>query len=87
MSKQDWQELAFSLAIGTLMIVALFVYLLLLPHSKDSTDATKFRSEPSDYSLMTEQEKVWAMESGIGTYELGGIYYIDENLPSEYWED
>lgn len=40
-----------------------------------------------DRDLLTPQEKEWARESGVGSYSLGGMYYVDEGLPPEYWED
>lgn len=42
---------------------------------------------PDDTPLMTEQEKEWARESGVGSYRLGDMYYVDESLPSSYWEE
>lgn len=42
---------------------------------------------PDDKPLLTKQEKEWAKESGIGSYYFNGEYYIDENLPSTYWEE
>ncbi|WP_263972072.1 hypothetical protein [Adlercreutzia equolifaciens] len=40
-----------------------------------------------DRDLLTPQEKEWARESGVGSYSFGGMYYVDEGLPPEYWED
>ena len=42
---------------------------------------------PDDTPLMTEQEKEWARESGVGSYRLGDMYYVDESLPPSYWEE
>lgn len=87
MSRKDWQELAFSLAIGTLMLMTLFVMFILLPHSFEEKDATKFYKEPSDLSLLTAQEKAWAQESGVGSYRINGVTYVDYSLSAEYWEE
>lgn len=87
MSRKDWQELAFTLAIGALMLFALFVMFILLPHPFEETDDTKFYKEPTDIPLLTAQEKAWAKESGIGSYRINGVTYVDYSLSSEYWED
>ncbi len=86
MSREDWQELAFVLAIGTLLLFALFVMFILLPHPFEAKDATKFLKSPSDISLLTEQEKIWAKETGVGSYRINGVTYVDYSLSSDYWE-
>lgn len=42
--------------------------------------------QPEDKPLMTDREKEWARESGIGTYTWDGMTVIDEGLPEEYWQ-
>lgn len=42
---------------------------------------------PDDIPLMTEQEKEWARESGVGSYRIGSTYYVDWSLPASYWEE
>lgn len=87
MSRKDWQELAFALAIGTLMLLALFAMFILLPHPFEGMDNTKFYKEPADISLLTAQEKAWAKETGVASYYINGRLYVDYGLPSEYWEE
>lgn len=50
-------------------------------------DDTTFDEPVRDRDLLTPQEKEWARESGVGSYWLDGMYYIDEGLPSVYWEE
>lgn len=87
MTRSDWQELAFSLAIEALMAIAMLTLMILLPKEITFNDATGFLVEPADTPLMTMQEKAWAKESGVGSYSFDGKYFIDENLPSTYWEE
>lgn len=87
MNRKDWQELSLSLAIGALMLLSLFVMFILLPHPFETKDATKFLKDPSDMPLLTEQEKIWAKESGVGSYRINGVTFIDYSLSSDYWED
>lgn len=85
MSRKDWQELAFTLTIGLLMLLALFVMFILLPHPFEIKDANKFLKNPSDIPLLTKQEKIWAQETGVASYHVNGELYVDYGLPSEYW--
>lgn len=87
MTRHDWQETAFVLAIGALMLFALFVMFILLPHPFEEADVTGFYKEPLDLPLLTPQEKTWAKESGVGSYRINGVTYVDYSLSSDYWED
>lgn len=87
MTKKDWQEMAFALSIGALLLLAVFVMFILLPHPFEEINATGFYKEPSDIPLLTAQEKAWAKESGVGSYRVNGITYVDYSLSSDYWED
>lgn len=53
----------------------------------ETPDALKLERFVSDRDLLTPQEKEWARESGVGSYSFGGMHYVDEGLPPEYWED
>lgn len=50
-------------------------------------DVTAFDEQVRDRDLLTPQEKEWARESGVGSYWFDGMYYVDEGLPSVYWEE
>lgn len=57
-------------------------------HPKPETpDVMALSDQVRDHDLLTSQEKEWARESGVGSYSFGGMYYVDESLPPEYWNE
>lgn len=72
------------IAIVLLAIVAIGASGILIEHDFGQPDN---ELPVSDKPLMTEWEKIYARESGIATYQIGDTVYIDESLPSEYYEE
>lgn len=76
-----------ALAAAAAALVALLVALVCASQPVGTAQAPDGLPDADDVPLMTEQEKQWARESGVGSYRIGGMYYVDESLPETYWED
>ena len=72
------------LIMGMIVLMAIFIYIAQI-HEIPQSDTEFAEFVCYDYDLLTEQEKEWARESGVGSYRLGNMYYVDEGLPEEYW--
>lgn len=67
--------------------VAFFCCLLNAPTDPGPfNEVLMLRRQVRDRDLLTEEEKEMARESGVGSYTINGVHYVDYTLPSEYWD-
>lgn len=71
-------------AIVLLAIVAIGASGILIEHDLGQPDN---ELPVYDKSLVADEDKRHARESGIATYQIGDTIYIDESIPPEYYEE
>lgn len=91
MSSQDkaMENIGAVLAIGTILLFMYVISYSLLNISGNSeceieTESLPF---PNDVPLLTNEEKAMARESGFGAYKYGDMYYVNGQLPDEYYRE
>lgn len=82
-----WRELALSLFAVLLIYSAAFFILVIVVQCNNplETERVSFVTPIDDRALLTEQEKIWAQETGVASYHVNGELYVDYGLPLEYW--
>lgn len=76
-----------TLAAAAIVLAAALFALIATSQPVGRSQAPDTLPMPDDIPLMTDQEKEWARESGVGSYRVGDMYYVDWSLPSTYWEE
>lgn len=73
-------------ALAAVLLWGLWVYGQANPSHRRSPVPEQVLLQPSDRPLLTDREKEWARESGIGAYTWDGMTVVDEGLPEGYWQ-
>lgn len=82
---QTCRAIALLALAGAMVLVCLGLYGHAHPH-RCPVVPEQMQLAARDKPLMTDQERAWAQQSGIGTYTWEGETIVDEGLPESYWQ-
>lgn len=75
---------ALALSVVACIMFLRFMSLLLTPFE---TPLALERLPACDAPLLTPLQREEARRSGVGAYEIDGVWYVDHTLPEEYWTE